>query len=75
MANTGDGLEHLFGRSVLNAYHVPAVMPRPGIGVFFNRCARANNLVVSWIDGAVSEADVTRIVDVVRDGMEWTRIP
>jgi hypothetical protein len=64
-------LERCFGARVLNAYHVPAVLPRPGIGVFFNRCARWNNVVVSWIDGAVSDDDVTRIVDGVREGMGW----
>jgi hypothetical protein len=67
-------LARLCGRSVVNAYHVPAVLPRPGIGVFFNRCGPTNNLVVSWIDGAVSEEEVARIVEVVRDGMEWTRL-
>ena len=68
-------LESLFGRRVVNAYHAPAVLPRPGIGVFFNRCATRNNLVISWIEGAVSEEDVTRIVEVVREGMGWIRIP
>lgn len=60
-----------FGRSVLNAYHAPAVLPRPGIGVFFNRCGSRNNLVASWIEGAVTEAEVARIVEVVREGMGW----
>ncbi len=68
-------LESLFGRRVVNAYHVPAVLPRPGIGVFFNRCAARNNLAVSWVEGAVSEAEVARIVEVIREGMGWTRIP
>ena len=62
-------------RRIVNAYHAPAVLPRPGIGVFFNRCAGTNNLVTSWVDGAVTEAEVAQIVEVVRDGMEWTRVP
>ena len=40
-ADVGDfpsRFDPFFGRRVVNAYHVPAVMPRPGIGVFFNRC-------------------------------------
>jgi len=65
-------LDRCFGLRVVNAYHVPAVLPRPGIGVFFNRCAGWNNLVVSWVEGAVGEDDVTRIVEVVREGMGWT---
>ena len=68
-------LESLFGRRVVNAYHAPAVLPRPGIGVFFNRCATRNNLVISWIEGAVSEEEVTRIAEVVCEGMGWTRVP
>lgn len=67
-------LASLFGRRVLNAYHVPAVMPRPGIGVFFNQCASTSNVVTSWIEGAVSEHEVVRIVDVIREGLGWTRI-
>src|SRR5262249_13893800 len=63
------------GRQVVNAYHVPAVMPRPGIGVFLNRCAGRENLVVSWVDGAVNDDDVDRIVHTVSDGLEWTSGP
>jgi hypothetical protein len=68
-------LGRCFGRQVVNAYHVPAVPPRPGIGVFFNRCAGRNNLVVSWIEGVVSEDEVTGIVESVAEGMGWTRKP
>jgi hypothetical protein len=64
-------LDRCFGRRVVNAYHVPAVPPRPGIGVFFNRCAGRHNVVVAWIDGVVSDEDVTRIVDTVREEMGW----
>lgn len=64
-------LARCFGRRVVNAYHVPAVPPRPGIGVFFNRCAGQNNLVVAWIAGRLSEDDVKRIVETVREEMAW----
>jgi hypothetical protein len=50
---------------------VPAVPPRPGIGVFFNRCAGRTNLVVAWIDGVVTDRDVTGIVQTVREEMGW----
>jgi hypothetical protein len=69
------GLASLFGRRVVNAYHVPAVLPRPGIGVFFNRCGDRNNLVVSWVDGAVTGEEVARIVEIVREGLGWVGIP
>jgi hypothetical protein len=68
-------LEKLFGRRVVNAYHAPSVLPRPGIGVFFNRCGIKNNLVVSWIDGAVSEDEVARTVEMIREGMGWQTAP
>ena len=64
-------LDRCFGPRVVNAYHVPAVPPRPGIGVFFNRCAGRTNVVVAWIDGVVTEDDVTRIVATVREEMGW----
>jgi hypothetical protein len=64
-------VDRVFGARVGNAYHAPAVLPRPGIGVFFNRCAGRNNLVVSWIEGAVSEGEVARVIEVVREGIGW----
>jgi hypothetical protein len=68
-------LDRVFGRRVFNAYHVPAVPPRPGIGVFFNLCAGRDNLVVAWREGVVSEGEAARIVDVVREGMQWVPAP
>jgi hypothetical protein len=68
-------LDRGFGRRVVNAYHVPAVPPRPGIGVFFNRCAGRTNLVVAWIDGVVTDRDVTGIVRTVREEMGWVEAP
>jgi hypothetical protein len=64
-------LDGLFGRRVLDAYHVPAVLPRPGLGVFFNRCGTRHNVVASWVEGAAAEEDVVRILADVRAGMGW----
>ncbi len=61
-----------FGRRVVNAYHVPAIVPRPGIGVFFNRCGALHNLVVAWHEGVVAAEEVARIAATVREGMGWT---
>ena len=58
--------DSFFGRRVVNAYHVPAVMPRPGIGIFFNQCGPTTNMVTSWIEGAVTEDEVVRIAGIVR---------
>jgi hypothetical protein len=66
-------LGSIFGRRVVNAYHVPAVLPRPGIGVFFNRCGTATNVVTAWVEGAADEDDARRIMDDVRDAMGWAR--
>ena len=66
-----NALAECFGRKVVNAYHVPVVPPRPGIGVFFNRCGGRNNVVVSWIEGVVTEAEAAKIIEVIREGMGW----
>jgi hypothetical protein len=55
----------------VNGYHVPCVLPRPGIGVFFNRCAGVNNVVVSWVEGAVGEDEAARVVGTVGEEMGW----
>ena len=68
-------LRTVFGRRVLNAYHAPAILPQPGIGVFFNRYASRDNLVISWVEGAVSEDEVASVADVVVEGMGWTAAP
>jgi hypothetical protein len=73
LADWPPALEQCFGRRVVNAYHIPVVPPRPGLGVFFNRCGNRNNVVVSWMEGVVSRDEAARIIEVVRDGMGWTR--
>jgi hypothetical protein len=75
LADWPDALAECFGCKVVNAYHVPVVPPRPGIGVFFNRCGGRNNLVVSWIEGVVSEAEADRILEVIREAMGWRVAP
>ena len=71
LADFPPALEKLFGRRVVNAYHAPSVLPRPGIGVFFNRCGITSNLVVSWVEGATNVEEVTRIIEAIREGMGW----
>jgi hypothetical protein len=73
VADFSPKLDALLGHRVVNAYHVPAVLPRPGIGVFFNRCAGVHNVVVAWVDGVVREQEAARVMDAVREGMGWTR--
>jgi hypothetical protein len=68
-------VDAFFGRRVVNAYHVPCVLPRPGLGVFFNRCAGRNNVVVAWVEGAVETEEAMRVVEVVREGMAWITKP
>jgi hypothetical protein len=72
LADWPPALAECFGRKVVNAYHVPIVPPRPGVGVFFNRCGDRTNLVVSWIEGVVSEAEAARIIEAIREEMRWT---
>jgi hypothetical protein len=73
VADFSPKLDGLLGHRVVNAYHVPAILPRPGIGVFFNRCAGVNNLVVAWVEGAVREEEAARVMESVREGMGWIR--
>jgi hypothetical protein len=73
LAEWPPALAECFGRRVVNVYHVPAVPPRPGLGVFFNRCGDRNNLVVSWLEGVIERDDAARILEVVRGGLGWTR--
>jgi hypothetical protein len=68
-------LDRLLGRRVVNAYHVPCVLPRPGVGVFFNRSLGMNNVVVSWVDGAVIASEAARILEVVGEEMGWIAKP
>lgn len=75
LADWPPALQECFGQRVVNAYHVPVVPPRPGIGVFFSRCERRNNVVVSWLEGVVSETEVAHIIEVLRGAMGWTAIP
>jgi hypothetical protein len=55
-------LDRVFGRRVVNAYHVPAVVPRPGIGVFFNRCGATDNVVVAWAEGVVASREAEAVL-------------
>jgi len=71
LAEVPSRLDRFMGSQVVNAFHVPAVLPRPGIGVFLNRCAGRENVVVSWVDGVVSDDEVDRVIHTVSDGMEW----
>ena len=75
LADWPNALAECFGRKVVNAYHVPVVPPRPGIGVFFNRCGGRNNLVVSWIEGVATEGEADTIIETVRREMGWTIAP
>jgi hypothetical protein len=68
-------LAQCFGQRVVNAYHVPVVPPRPALGVFFNRCENLDNIVVSWLEGAITDIEAARIIEVIRAGMGWTRTP
>jgi hypothetical protein len=73
-ADLGDfppALEKIFGRRVVNAYHAPSVLPRPGVGVFFNRCGIRSNLVVSWVEGAMKNEEVAHITETIREGIGW----
>jgi hypothetical protein len=76
-ADTGDLLAertHLFGARVVGGYHVAAVPPRPGAGVFFTRAGSTESLVVSWSGAVLDDADAESNARVVEREMGWTRL-
>jgi hypothetical protein len=65
---------HLFGAPIVGGYHVAAVPPRPGAGVFFTRRESTENLIVSTTDDVLDDADAAIIADVVQHEMRWERV-
>lgn len=64
-ADTGDvrpACETLFGAPVREAYHVPCVQPKPGLGIFFSRAAGRESIVVVWVDRVVAEPEVDALI-------------
>jgi hypothetical protein len=61
----------LFGRTVLNGYHVPGVPRLPGLGVFFNRCGDVQNGVVVWCEGVVTTEEAVSLLDAVAADLAW----
>jgi hypothetical protein len=76
-ADTGTllaGRPAIFGARVVGGYHVAAVPPRPGVGVFFTGTGAIENLVVAWSGDVLEDADAAAIAAVVERAMGWTRI-
>jgi hypothetical protein len=63
----------LFGARIAGGYHVAAVPPRPGAGVFFGRHDGVETVVVSWVEGVLDDADADAIAGVVQRTMGWLR--
>ncbi len=73
-ADTGPfapGLERLFGARLVMGYHLPEVLPRPGVGVFFSRFRDQPGVAVGWVEGVLEEAEAQRILDGIREAMGW----
>jgi hypothetical protein len=76
-ADTGrfaPGLERLFGTPLVMGYHLPEVLPRPGVGVFFSRFGERPGVAVGWVEGVLDEAEALGILDSIREGMGWLPI-
>ena len=52
----------LLGAPVRGAYHVACVQPRPGLGIFFNRAAGCENIIVAWVERVIEESEVDAIL-------------
>jgi len=65
----GDGVyaeKEFFGHKVLNLMHLPRVPVPPGLGIFFTRFGGRLNLVVSYLDGLVDDADVAVLAEDIK---------
>jgi hypothetical protein len=63
-ADTGEvRLPTLLGMAIRGAFHAPCVQPHPGLGVFFSRVGTHESVVAVWVEGAVTEAEVERLLD------------
>ncbi|MEO6025605.1 MAG: hypothetical protein ABIR79_01910, partial [Candidatus Binatia bacterium] len=61
----------VFDARIVDGYHVAAVPPRPGAGVFFGRRAGVQHLVVSFVEPVLDDADAAHIAGVVQRAMGW----
>ncbi len=76
-ADTGDyrgASPTLFGQRVDNAYHIPTVTPKPGLGVFINRHGDNENIVVGWRDGGIDKGEVDALIADIADSLGWTSL-
>ena len=57
---SGTSLEHdkFAGRTITNLYHLPAMPPMTGLGVFFNAFNNRLNAVISYRSGLFPESDI-----------------
>lgn len=46
------------GARVRGGYHVACIQPSPGLGIFFNRCAGVENVIVAWVDAVLHDEEV-----------------
>jgi hypothetical protein len=63
---------HLFGARVRGGYHVASVPDRPGVGLFFSRTGGVENLIVSWANDVLDDADAETLAGIVQREMAWT---
>jgi hypothetical protein len=52
----------LMNAPVRGAYHVACVQPRPGLGIFFNRAAGYENIIVTWVERVIEEREIDAIL-------------
>ncbi len=67
-ADTGEfapGLETFLGVRVTAPLHVPAVLPRPGVGVFFTRFRGREGVTVCWTEAALGDDEADEILRTV----------
>jgi hypothetical protein len=54
------------GKKIKNLLHLPLIPPKPGIGIFINRCNEALNIVISFREGIISETELETLFEALR---------
>ncbi|MFA6713920.1 MAG: hypothetical protein WC082_05500 [Victivallales bacterium] len=58
------------GRKIRNLLHLPLIPPKPGIGIFINRYNEALNIVISFREEIISEAELENLLETLRKAFE-----
>lgn len=65
------GLHSIFGAKLTGGYHVPEVLPRPGLGIFFSRFGDHPSVAVGWVEGVLDDGEAHGLAASIGEEMGW----